>query len=389
MKRKLIFLNTHPIQYFAPLYQAITQDGYFDLEVWYCSKHGLEGELDQQFGQEVKWDIPLLEGYSYKFFKNKSFRPGIYSGYWGLINLGIWQAIKQLPARSIIVVHGWNTFSANLCLLAAKLFGHVSCLRAETPLSLELTRGHTGLWFRKIALQWGLFILVDRFLYIGSQNRLFYEYYSVKNKDLVFTPYAVNNDYFRQNAAKWSVEKQKIIEDIGIVPEAFIVLFCGKLIAKKRPLDLLEALKLISHEHIIHVIFVGDGELREVIEKNAPHSSTKKVSLTGFINQSQISKYYAIADVFVMISDYGETWGLSTNEAMNFGLPVIVSDRTGNKDDLVQNNGIVIETGNAQQLAEAIVSIKTSDSRAMGKKSLKIIDDYSYNRIIEGLRSIK
>ena len=65
--KKLIFLNSHPIQYFAPLYQQITQGTNIPLEVWYCSDESIKGKLDKGFGTAVKWDIPLLQGYAYQF----------------------------------------------------------------------------------------------------------------------------------------------------------------------------------------------------------------------------------------------------------------------------------------------------------------------------------
>ena len=75
--------------------------------------------------------------------------------------------------------------------------------------------------------------------------------------------------------------------------------------------------------------------------------------LTGFINQSEIPLYYRAADVFVMCSGVGETWGLSVNEAMNFGIPVLVSDTCGSAFDLVDegSNGAVFKTGDIAALS--------------------------------------
>jgi len=65
--KSFIFLNSHPIQYFAPLYRYLTEQG-IALEVLYCSG-GAAGKFDREFGREVQWDIPLLEGIYYDFFK--------------------------------------------------------------------------------------------------------------------------------------------------------------------------------------------------------------------------------------------------------------------------------------------------------------------------------
>ena len=390
-KQKLIFINTHPIQYFAPLYQAIEKDGYFDLEVWYGTKHGLEGEIDQQFGTSVKWDIPILEGYKHKFLKNNAWKPGLYNGFWGIMNLSIWNELRQLPKKSIVVIHGWTPFTAIYTILCCKLQGHMTCLRAESPLVHETGRSKRSLIMRTIFLKHFLFKFIDRFLYIGKQNRLFYLHYGVKEPQLIFTPYAVNNARFQQQAKELLPKKEELRKELGIPLSNQVILYSGKLISKKRPLDLLKAFSQLPIDINAFLVFVGDGELRKELETFINEYSIKNVLITGFINQSQIPKYYAIADVFVMCSDVGETWGLSTNEAMNFGLPIVISDRTGNYSDLVDGNGFVFETGNIEDLLSKITPILKLNPHGVSlfkEKSLEKIKGYSYNIIVENLKLI-
>ena len=58
------------------------------------------------------------------------------------------------------------------------------------------------------------------------------------------------------------------------------------------------------------------------------------VSFAGFQNQSRMPAWYGLADVLALTSE-SETWGLVANEAMSCGVPVVVSDRAGCADDLV------------------------------------------------------
>ena len=80
----------------------------------------------------------------------------------------------------------------------------------------------------------------------------------------------------------------------------------------------------------------------------------------------------------------GETWGLVVNEAMNFGLPVLVSDMVGCKDDLVEENGngFVFQTGDLKDLSYKIGTLveNYSPETTMGIESLKIIKNYSYEK---------
>ncbi len=392
MRPKIIFLNTHPIQYFAPLYQAITARDEWDLEVWYGSKHGLEGEIDRQFGTSVKWDIPILEGYKYRFLDNYSPRPGFYKGFFGLVPLSLWRDFGRLPKRSVVVVHGWVPFIALWGLLCARLRGHIVCLRAESPLSHELLRSKKSLRLRQAFFRRLIFPMIQRFLYLGKQNKAFYEYYGVAAEKLVFAPYAVNNAVFKAKATELLPQKQALRLEMGLPSDAQVILYSGKLMDKKRPLDLLEAFRLLPNRTNTHLVFVGDGELRGALETQIATQKITHVHLTGFVNQSKIPAYYALADVFVMCSDVGETWGLSTNEAMNFGLPVIVTDRTGNSADLVgSDNGFVVPTGDVAALSTALAKVLafTPEQRAAADtQSRTIIEKYSYDGIIEGLQTV-
>ena len=115
----------------------------------------------------------------------------------------------------------------------------------------------------------------------------------------------------------------------------------------------------------------------------------RHVYLTGFINQTAISAYYTVADVFVMCSGAGETWGLSVNEAMNFEKPVIVSRTSGCGADLVKNgvNGFLFETGNTAELADCLRMTLEDDAFRLsaGKRSGQIIRDYSIEQVVTNI----
>ncbi|MEP6794886.1 MAG: glycosyltransferase [Saprospiraceae bacterium] len=232
---------------------------------------------------------------------------------------------------------------------------------------------------------------MNKFLYIGQQNKLFYQFYGIKSDKLIFTPYAVNNDFFNQQAITWKGKKELIKSQLRIPPESKVIVYSGKLIPKKNPVDLLNAFSNLKLKNKCFLIFMGDGELRLEMENLILEKSLTNVMITGFVNQSEISKYYSISDIYVMCSGVGETWGLSTNEAMNFGLPVLLSDMTGNADDLVKENGRVFRTNDTNDLLHQLsemVSMSDEDFSIMGDKSKIIVGGYSYEIIEEGLHHI-
>jgi glycosyltransferase involved in cell wall biosynthesis len=91
--------------------------------------------------------------------------------------------------------------------------------------------------------------------------------------------------------------------------------------------------------------------------------------------------YYAFAGCFLLPS-WREPWGLVANEAMSAGLPLIVSNRCGCSDDLMEEgaNGYVFDPDQNEQLADLMSTMSgldTSQRLGMGEKSKEIIARYS------------
>jgi glycosyltransferase involved in cell wall biosynthesis len=389
---KLIFLQSHPIQYMAPLFQRLAQEENVNLTVLYGSDETVKGSVDAQFGVQVKWDIPLLEGYHHVFLQNHAPNPSIKAGFFGLMNWGLWRHLRTAPP-SYVVVPGWKYFSYVLAILIAPLFGHKVCLRLETPLNQELKKEGWKTTLRRFVMQHLLFRMTSYFLYIGEQNRQFYRHFGVPENRLIFSPYAVDNDRFHAAYRALNDQKGELRAQLQLPEDAVIFLYSGKYMAKKNPLDAIRAFHAASGQSDApaHLVLVGDGALRPKMEALLQELDEEQVTLTGFVNQSKIPEYYAVADVFLMPSGMGETWGLSTNEAMNFGLPVLQYDLTGSSADLVEEgkNGFAVPYGDVATLAEKMAYLIDHPEfrEQAGQRSLEIIPRYSYKVIIDQLKT--
>jgi len=169
-----------------------------------------------------------------------------------------------------------------------------------------------------------------------------------------------------------------------------VILFTGKLIEKKHPFDLLKAYqRAANNSSKVALVFVGDGALRPELEKYAKEHNLKNVHFVGFKNQTELPKYYTLADIFILPSGLGETWGLVVNEAMCFGLPIIVSDLVGCGPDLVKygENGYIFPVRDIKKLTEYLLDLiqNPQKRKKFGKKSFEIIQNYSYEKGIEGI----
>jgi len=344
----------------------------------------VKGHKDRQFGVDVSWDVPLLEGYPYRFFNNNSWKPSIYNGFFGLINFGMIRALFSTP-KSIVIVHGWSAVTNVLTLIFAKVAGHTVCLRGESPLHQELLKSRANLFLKRFLLSFFLFRFVNKFLYIGNENKAFYKYYGIEERDLLFVPYAVDNHRFKKSAMHLGTQNEDLRRELKLPLDKKIVLFAAKYIQKKRPLDLMEAFRRLPQDDLC-LVMVGDGELRTEMTAFIDRHSLDNVVLTGFINQQDIVKYYSVADIFVMCSGVGETWGLSVNEALNFNMPVVVSDMSGCASDLVRHgdNGYVFKTGDISDLADKIKSALLMRKR----NNDELLRVYSFETIEHSLRQL-
>ena len=420
-KYKLAILTSHPIQYQTPLFQLLAKQPEIDLTVYFCWDFGVsEPTYDSGFGKEIKWDISLLEGYKYKFLKNYSFKPS--SKFWGQVNPGIIKELilgtsdvhningnfgtsdVQLKKTNAILTYGWNSFSNWLAFLTAFLKKIPVFLHAENPLNQELLKPKWKIKIKKIVLGW-LFKRISAFLYIGEENKKFYQYYGVPEDKLFFAPYAVDNKRFIEARKSLSKNRKLLRKELRIDEKDIVILFVGKLIYKKHPFDLLRAYELLnmgksdlpninvnvrrSDFQKFNLIFVGDGILRPELENYVKEYNLKNVHFTGFKNQTEIPKYYALSDILVLPSGVGETWGLVVNEAMCFGLPIIVSGVVGCGPDLVKHgeNGYIYPVGNIEKLTDYLEDlIKNPEKRkSFGKKSFEIIQEYTYEKDIKGI----
>jgi glycosyltransferase involved in cell wall biosynthesis len=386
-KKRVAVLASHPIEQQGPFFKILAESPGIDLSVFYCWKFGVgKPTFDPEFGKEIQWDIPLLDGYYYKFLKNISSNPTS-ARFWGETNPSIVSTLWR-GKYDAVIVYGWSSATAWMAYFTALLRGTPIFIRGENPMNQEVLK---GIWLRrvkKLILGW-LFRYVTGFFYIGQENRQFYKYYGVPERKLHFVPYAVDNARFTADAERLSPQKDLLKSEFGISPDTVVILFLGKLIEKKRPMDLLKAYERIAAPNKA-LVFVGDGSLRPSLEGYVTENKLQNVHFMGFRNQTEIGKFYALADIFAFPSQAGDTWGFVLNEAMCFGLPLVVSNIVGSAPDLVHpgKNGFVFPMGNVDALTGVLEDLVANKEKrqAFGKESRNIVEGYSYEKDVEAIK---
>ncbi len=380
----LAIITSHPIQYQAPLWRELARAG-VKFEVWFLTPHAIKASYDREFGRTFAWDVNLLEGYPHRFLPVKEgWRLDRFRG----IQLqSHWADEFRQHGVTHVWVEGWRFLEFWRAVQAAHASGLQVWLRGEShDLAPE------PVWRRLIkrpALNW-LFRRVDCFLCIGTANRRYYRHNGVPEAKLGAAPYCVDNNRFAAAAAEQRSRRAELRARWGIAPGAHVVLFCGKLIAKKRPLDLVAAARLapVLAGRPVHLLLAGDGELAPALREALAAPGAPAGTITGFLNQTEIPGALAAADCLVLPSDFGETWGLVVNEALASGLPAITSDRCGCAEDLGlrQGRAHVFACGDLAGLANSLRQVADGPP-APGLLQL-VVDAHAPRRTVETVQQL-
>lgn len=149
------------------------------------------------------------------------------------------------------------------------------------------------------------------------------------------------------------------------------ILFVGRLQARKRVDSLLRA--CAEMESKPRLFIVGDGPERAALESLAKEIYPS-AQFVGAKHGMELKPYFEQADLFVLPG----TGGLAVQEAMSYGLPIIVAKGDGTQDDLVrESNGWQIEPENYNALVAAMKNAlsDTARLREMGAESFRIVSE--------------
>lgn len=131
-------------------------------------------------------------------------------------------------------------------------------------------------------------------------------------------------------------------------------IYVGRLAEEKNLRFLIEVFNELP-EYVLDI--VGFGPLEKELKKLA----APNIVFAGAVENENLPLYYGRADVFILASKR-EPWGIVVEEALNNGLPVIVSDKVGCAEELVNDsNGLIFKYDDVVSLKAAIERIVKID----------------------------
>lgn len=368
---RLAVLLTHPIQYFAPVFRELAQQPNLQLKVFFGCNHGIIPTEDPNFGVVFKWDCEPTKGFEHQFLSTDALK--VLKSFQGIkLAMKAAVAISRFSPDAVLIFSYSPAFITASTLLLS-LSGHKLMLRAETT-DQASTRSYIKDKIRQLilTLYYRQFV---HFFPIGTNSINHYRRMGIDDSRLTQVNYAIDVDFFQKQVDFWLQQRESLRKNADIKSEDHVLMYCGKMFSVKNPLLIADALAMLSTEEKekTWLIAVGDGELREEFEKKAKVQLGDKAIFVGFQNQSELGQYYAMSDTLILPSQTGETWGLVVNEALQFGLKVIVSDKVGSGRDLIMDtdNGWIFTSKNATELSKMISqAISTPKSSIRDSQSL-------------------
>tara|TARA_B100000989_G_scaffold97555_2_gene71029 strand:- start:2946 stop:4088 length:1143 start_codon:yes stop_codon:yes gene_type:complete len=375
--KKLAIITTHIIQYQIPLFKELKKKN-IDTSVFFASNHGLKKSYrDPEFLVKFNWNsyTNLLKGFKSFFPKVQKFKINDFR----LSFDGIEEKLKNGKFDAIFIL-GWNNFHYLNAIRIAKKYNIKIIFRCEN--NLKATNNFFIKLLKKILLRL-LFKKFKYFLSIGKLNNNFYLHHKVDKSKILQAPYFVDNKFF-----KVGIKKKKIKKRLNLSYKK-IILFVGKLNERKRPFDFINLAKINKKNKNLFFLMIGDGKLKKKCLEKIDKDKIKNILLKGFVNQKELREIYKISDLYIQTSSY-ETWGLTINEAMASGTPVLCTKSCGAYYDLIKNRntGMSYESANISELNKKM-NFMIKNSHEFKKSIIKeVISHFTVKKTVSSIKKI-
>ncbi|HSS50866.1 MAG TPA: glycosyltransferase [Thermoanaerobaculia bacterium] len=365
---RIAFLVERPTQFEAPFYRFAAQDPAHELRVLFTGGPGVAGPVfDPELGTAVSWGIDLLGGYP--------------SEVCPAVEASSWLAERLRPERcDLLIANGYTQPLYRLGVRIARRAGIATALRLDSVL-------FDGSPLRDLAkrLLFATYMkrTYDLFLGVGSLTLEYLRAFGVPAERTGLFPYAVDVEAFRSCSILSPAERATVRDRLGVPAGARVILSLAKLGSREAPWDLLRAFdRLEQDREDAWLVLAGDGPERKALEKAAG----PRVRFPGYVPYPELPALYAAADLFAHTARE-ERWGVSVQEALACGLPVVASSRVGAAFDLIQpgGNGFLYPAGNDAELAGRIGDALALPPERVRQTSAAILAEWDYTAVWQGL----
>jgi glycosyltransferase involved in cell wall biosynthesis len=362
---KIVFLVERPTQFEAPFYRFAARDARHELRVLYTGAGVGEAVFDPELGQPVSWGIDLLGGYPHEVCPPA--------------DAARWLGERLRPEKcDLAIINGYTQPLYRLGARVAKRAGCSTALRLDSVLWGGSPLRNLA---KRLLFATHMKRTYDLFLGVGSLTLAYLRAFGVPPGRTGLFPYAVDVEDFHSRSRLSPPEREAWRERLGVPADARVILSLAKLNGREAPWDLLRAFTRLDRRDA-WLVLAGDGSERAALEGQAG----ARVRFPGYIPYPELPGLYAAADLFVHPARE-ERWGVSVQEALACGLPVVASSRVGAAFDLVEpgGNGFLYEAGDEAELAGRIAAALALPAERVREASGKILALWDYAAVWRGL----
>jgi glycosyltransferase involved in cell wall biosynthesis len=379
-----VIVVSHPIQYYAPYYRALAASSGLDVHVIFAARIGLDKLRDREMGIDISWDTDLLGGYSNEFLPEAA--RITQTGFREINNPSVWKALHRAQP-DVVLLHGYSNLTTLRALAWCRTRGVPIMMISDSSLHFGTVPAVRAL--KTVALPIVL-AQYTAFLSIGDANQAYLEAFGAPRARIFRVPNMVDERFWTARAQRAEIREQKRAA-LGLADDDFVMLFVGKFIPRKRPLDIIAALARLRAMNVRRrpcVLFAGSGELADELRAQAATAGVDARFL-GFVNINELPELYCAVDALVHPAEI-ETFGVIVLEAAILGLPLILSDRVGAIGSTsvarLGENAIVHASSDVGGLANAIKSLADDQAlcRKMSAASLAISDELNWRKSVSG-----
>lgn len=289
--------------------------------------------------------------------------------------------LEFLRHRPDVVICSGFTMSTMLLFLPMLLFGTPFIIWNEGTSSTD-----SNISPLKLRIRRALAHRASGFLVAGSLSRQYIEGLLPRPENSLFhlAYNCVDNAHFMRDMS--SEGDRALMRQLRQRFAPRNLLHVGKLGERKGIKQLLEAYRRLVHDrgmHDVGLILLGEGPLQQYIVDFAEQHKLDKIHVGGFVFQDQIPVYYALADVFVLLS-LSDPNPLVIFEALAAGLPIVCSSRAGNAVDFIVNgsNGYQVDPLDTDAVVEKMALALTAIDRATSTcVSRKLVEKANYREV--------
>mgnify|MGYP001177654052 FL=1 len=332
----LIFAQNY-VTYHSSMYAEFYKKSKQKSLVVYLDEAGKSNKIEKRWQKKLNWGINLTKGFKSILIKNYAKDP--YSNsFFSRINLQIpYILYKVRPAR--VFFQGYSDFSSWLILYFSFLFG-IKSINWKGERVLQRNEIITSL--KKNILKYFFFSLCNKIFYSCKGNLEYLKKFNIKKSKLFPMNCSVNNNYFQNKFKILKYKKNIIKNNKNFKNNIKLILVVSNFEKRKNIKAILEILPFAKSNNF-SLVLVGSGNYFSDIEQYKK-LYRDNLNIVGFVDISKISEYYLIADLFILLSEYDPS-PKTLNEALNFGIPCIVSENLGTSKDLIKDgiNGFILK----------------------------------------------